>query len=61
MRNNLKMFIGVSLLPLALTIFVWVLTLFSFNIIDVVHSTSYLAIQIMVIIFATLLAAADVD
>ena len=55
------MFIGVSLLPLALTIFVWVLTLFSFNIIDVVHSTSYLAIQIMVIIFATLLAAADVD
>jgi hypothetical protein len=61
MKSNLKMFIGVSLLPLALTIFVWVLTLFSFNIIDVVHSTSYLAIQIMVIIFATLIAAADVD
>jgi hypothetical protein len=61
MKSNLKIFIGVSLLPLALTIFVWVLTLFSFNIIDVVHSTSYLAIQIMVIIFATLIAAADVD
>jgi hypothetical protein len=61
MKSNLKMFIGVSLLPLALTIFVWVLTLFSFNLIDVVHSTSYLAIQIMVIIFATLIAAADVD